>query len=104
LHEGTEIVSASSAIVTCLARHTRLKGYAVSPFNSRYRRANIDNLASGLMAENEWLTDYELSDLAMLPVVNLVVEEEEEVSSRKVNIRVEASFIHLNRRAPSQSL
>lgn len=102
LHECAKIVSATSAIVACPAWHTRLKGYAVSSLKSRYPRANIDNLASGLVAENEWLTDYELSDLAMLPVVNLVVEEA--VSSRKANLGVEDSFIHLNRRVPSQSL
>lgn len=67
-----------------------------------YPRANINNLASGLVTENEWLTDYELSDLAMLLVVNLIVEEA--ASSRKANIGVEDPFIHLNRRAPSQSL
>jgi hypothetical protein len=102
MHKGAKIVSATSAIVACLAWHTRLKGYAVSSLNSRDARANINNLASGLVAENEWLADDELSDLAMLPVVNLVVEEA--VSSRRANIGVEDSFIHLNRRAPLQSL
>lgn len=102
MHEGAKIVSATSAIVACLAWHTRLKGYAVSSLNSRYPRANINNLASGLVTENEWLTDYELSDLAMLLVVNLIIEEA--ISSRKANIGVEDPFIHLNRRAPSQSL
>jgi hypothetical protein len=102
LHEGAKIVPTTSAIVACLARYTRLKGYAVSSLKNRYPRANINNLASGLVAENEWLTDCELSDLTMLPIVNLVVEEA--VSSIKANIGAEGSFIHLNRKAPSQSL
>jgi hypothetical protein len=54
------------------------------------------------VAEDERLTDNELSDLAMLLIVNLVAEEA--VSSRKTNIGIEDSFIHLNRRAPLQSL
>jgi hypothetical protein len=102
LHKGAKIVSATSAIVACLAWHTGLKSYAFSSSNSRDARSDIDNLASGLVAEDERLTDDELSDLAMLPIVNLVAEEA--VSSRKTNMGIEDSFIHLNRRAPLQAL
>jgi hypothetical protein len=102
LHKGAKIISSTSAVFACLAWHTGLKSYAVSSLNSRNARSDINNLASGLVAEDERLTDDELSDLAMLPIVNLVIEEA--VSSGKINIGIDDLFIHLNRRAPLQSL
>lgn len=85
-----------------MAWHTRLNGYAVSSLNSRYGRTNIDNLASGLVAENEGLTDYELSYLAMLASSEPGCRRSRQLE--KGNIVAEDSFIHQNRRAPSQSL
>jgi hypothetical protein len=86
LHERAEIVSPAATIVACLARYARLQGYAVATLDSRDLRADIYYLAGGLVAEHERLPHHELADLAVLPVVDLVMGEGK--SAEKVHARL----------------
>jgi hypothetical protein len=67
----TEVVISLLAVTTSAARGTGLESDAVTRFERGDVFADIDDLSGTLVTEDEWVFDDDISDTAVLVVVNV---------------------------------
>lgn len=70
-HVRAEIVLASAAERAASARITGLEGNTVAGLEMLDGRADLDDGAGGLVAENHWVLDNEVADGTVDPVVDI---------------------------------
>jgi hypothetical protein len=62
---------ATGAFETVAARNSRLDGYAVAGFEVLYVGAGPDDFAGAFVAQTVWCLDFEISDAAGVPEVDV---------------------------------
>lgn len=64
----------AGAFEAVAARNSRLNGYAVAGFKVLYVGANPDDFAGAFVAQTMWCLDFEVSDAAGVPEVDVGAE------------------------------
>ena len=71
LHVFAKVVSTDSTIVAHSAGNAWLQSNMITWFQKSNSRTTLLHNTCGFMAENKWLSDFELANLSMAPVVDL---------------------------------
>jgi len=82
-HVGAQVVGAAAALLAGTARDARLDAHARSEELRRGSCPDLDDGASGLVAENERLLDDELADSAVAVVVNVGAADADRLDSHE---------------------